>query len=81
LLVGPGDVSALASAIERLLQNADIRRHLGEQGCQLVSRRYSSQAMAERYLTAYSAALDAKKRHVKPAPSAAAPACDKSGRC
>lgn len=47
LLVPPGDPSALAAALERLLDDTDLGRELGERGRQRVARLYGGDTMVE----------------------------------
>ncbi len=48
LLVPPGDVAALADALERLLRDPELRRRLGEAGRSLVAELYAEDARAAR---------------------------------
>ncbi len=45
LLVPPGEVEPLARAVERLLDDPDLRRRLGEAGRRMVKETYSQEAM------------------------------------
>lgn len=53
LLVPVGDRGALASAIERLLEDDELRRGLAEHGRAFVERTCSARAMADAYLEIY----------------------------
>jgi glycosyltransferase involved in cell wall biosynthesis len=53
LLVEPGDTHALRSAIARLLSQPDLCRRIGAAGHNLVSRDYTSEAMALKYRQMY----------------------------
>ncbi|MBZ5630067.1 MAG: glycosyltransferase family 4 protein [Acidobacteriia bacterium] len=64
LLVPPGDVPALAASIERLLDDACLRRQLGCSGYDLVKEHYSATTMAERYSAVYRDALVARAHAV-----------------
>ncbi len=57
LLVPAGDVSALAAALTRLVNDPDLRRRLGEAGSARVCERYSQQSVREKTLTMYSELL------------------------
>ncbi|KAA6458310.1 glycosyltransferase family 4 protein [Acidobacteria bacterium AB60] len=57
LLIAPGDVRALADAIELLLRDPTLRRRLGEEGRALVLRRYSASQMTNEYATVYQNAM------------------------
>lgn len=59
MLIAPGDVSALIAALDRLLQDVDLRRRLGAAGRQRILREFSVQAMVEGNLTVYRKVLDA----------------------
>jgi glycogen(starch) synthase len=53
LLVPPGDVSALRSALERLLGDADLRRALGTAARERARMRFSWDTVAEATVAAY----------------------------
>jgi glycosyltransferase involved in cell wall biosynthesis len=53
LLVPPGDASALAAAIERVLDDPDLRVRLGRAGRERVVARYTWRAAAERTVEVY----------------------------
>lgn len=53
LLVAPGDVAGLAGAINTLLDDADLRRRMGEAGRALMLREFSVDAMCEGNLAVY----------------------------
>lgn len=53
LLVAPGAPSELAAALLRLVEDAELRRRLGEAGRAAVSRNYSLEAMTHRYELLY----------------------------
>jgi len=59
-LVPVGDVSALATAITRLLQDAAMRQCLGKAGRRRVEERFSMPVFADRYLRLYRSLLEAK---------------------
>jgi glycogen synthase len=58
LLVPYGDVAALAGAIERLLDNPDLARRLGENGQTKVEQHYNWDKVTQRALEQYMAILD-----------------------
>jgi len=58
LLVPPGDATALAGAIRRLLDDPEAARRMGERG-QAISRRYSLEAMGARLKSLYRECLAA----------------------
>ncbi|MBI4241719.1 MAG: glycosyltransferase [Candidatus Rokubacteria bacterium] len=60
LLVPAGDPAALAAAIRRLLQDAQLRRALGEAGRHLVEAHYSGARLAERLTSLYAGLLQAR---------------------
>lgn len=53
LLVAPGDIEALRVAVERLCNDAALRRQLGDGGRALISREFSLDAMVEGNLSVY----------------------------
>ncbi|MCL6596668.1 MAG: glycosyltransferase family 4 protein [Firmicutes bacterium] len=56
LLVPPGDVDALAAALERLLTDPDLARAMGERAHALARARHSLEAMARAWLEVYAGA-------------------------
>jgi glycosyltransferase involved in cell wall biosynthesis len=56
VLVPPGDVAALRTALERLLEDAELRRSLGESAREHAVRTGSPAAIAERLVEAYRSA-------------------------
>jgi glycosyltransferase involved in cell wall biosynthesis len=61
LLVPPGDIEALASAMYRLVQNPGLRLSLGREGLELVRREFSLDQLAERSLVMYDEILQRKR--------------------
>ena len=57
LLIAPGDVPALAAAMNRLLGDAQLRSTMGEAGRALVLREFSTQVMCEGNLAIYKKVL------------------------
>jgi len=57
LLTPPGDVEAIANAIERLLRDAAERRRLGAAARATIVQRYSSGSVADRWLDAYQSVM------------------------
>lgn len=58
IVVPPRDPDALASALNRLVADADLRRRLGEEGRKLIQTEYSMEEMARRLLGVYSSVLE-----------------------
>ncbi|ENO76171.1 glycosyltransferase [Thauera sp. 63] len=58
LLIPPGDVPALAAAMNRLLGDATLRACMGEAGRTLVLREFSTEAMCDGNLTIYRKVLE-----------------------
>jgi glycosyltransferase involved in cell wall biosynthesis len=56
-LVAPGDVSALAAAVRRVLADPHLAAGLGRQGQDLVARRYSSARMRQDYASVFAEAV------------------------
>lgn len=59
LLVEPGDVSALAAAIEQLVVDAERRRAMGQRGRERVATAFSMDRWVERLDAAYQEVLSA----------------------
>jgi glycosyltransferase involved in cell wall biosynthesis len=53
LIVGRDDVAALAAALQRLIDDADLRGRLGRNGRSWVAQRYEWRACVERMLQTY----------------------------
>jgi glycosyltransferase involved in cell wall biosynthesis len=53
LLIPPGDVSALTSALRRLLEDADLRKKMGEAGRARILAEFSIDAMVDGNLAVY----------------------------
>lgn len=53
VLAPPGDVSALAAALQRVSQDDSLRRSLGEHARSVQRERYSLEAMSRAYLSIY----------------------------
>jgi glycosyltransferase involved in cell wall biosynthesis len=51
--VEPHDSDELASAIEKLLTDADLRTRLGKLGSSIAGSRYGEAHMAEQYIAIY----------------------------
>lgn len=58
LLVEPGDHISLRDGLARLLQDAPLRRSLGENAQRIVRQRYCRSTMAGNYITEYRKAAD-----------------------
>jgi glycosyltransferase involved in cell wall biosynthesis len=59
LLVEPGDPAALAAGIQRLLNDDELRRGLGEAGPAIVNERFTLDRMVEETLAVYAEVLSA----------------------
>jgi glycosyltransferase involved in cell wall biosynthesis len=57
LLVPPGDVSALASTMDRLLSNRSMREAMGVQGRQFARETFGEQVVIDRLLALYGGQL------------------------
>jgi glycosyltransferase involved in cell wall biosynthesis len=53
VLVAPKDVGALASSLERLLGDSELREHLGVHAAKRVASEYSANRTASELLTLY----------------------------
>ena len=62
MLVPPGDVSALAAALDQLLGNPHLRARLGALGRAYATSRFSPDAVAERYAALYQQILTRRPR-------------------
>jgi rhamnosyl/mannosyltransferase len=60
LTVAPGDASALAGALSRLIADEALRRRLGEAGRMRVEQRFSMAAMVDATLAMYRDVLDSR---------------------
>ncbi|MGC9261787.1 MAG: glycosyltransferase, partial [Phycisphaerae bacterium] len=56
LLFEPGNAESLAQAINRLLENRELRQRMGEAGRKRYEEMFTAQQMAEKMLAAYAAA-------------------------
>lgn len=64
LLVAPADAHALARAVERLLEDPDLRRAMGQAGRARVVRDFSIAAMSDAYMNLYRAVLGQRHAYV-----------------
>ena len=62
LLCNPRDPASIAERIIRLLQNADLRRHLGDQARRRVSGMFSTHVLIERNERFYSRCIESQSR-------------------
>lgn len=53
LLVPPRDVNALANAIQSLVEDPELRRHMGREGRRMVLEHFTQEAVIEQTLLAY----------------------------
>lgn len=53
ILVEPGDVTALAASIERLLEDGELRRRMGNVGREIAQRKFNWEQAAQQTLEAY----------------------------
>jgi rhamnosyl/mannosyltransferase len=60
LVVPPRDPSALASAIQELLKDADLRRRMGDAGHERATREFSIDRMVSLMLSVYERVLDSR---------------------
>jgi glycosyltransferase involved in cell wall biosynthesis len=60
LLVPPADVSALAAALSRLLEDEPLRRAMGERGAERLAAHFSTAAMIDATIGLYQALLRGK---------------------
>ena len=61
LLVAPENADALAAAILRMLQNAELRTRLGAAARKLIEDEYSADRMTAEYMRVYEAAVATKR--------------------
>jgi len=66
LTVPPGDPAALAAAIDRLLGDPDLARHLGLAGRRRVAAEYRAEVFVKRIEDVYEAALAERRTAVRP---------------
>jgi glycosyltransferase involved in cell wall biosynthesis len=66
LLIEPGNVDALASALLRLLDNPAWAAEMGAQGQAMVQRNFSADAMARNYEDIYDAVLETVAPRIRP---------------
>jgi glycosyltransferase involved in cell wall biosynthesis len=69
LLVDPGDVDGLQSALARLLTDADLCSRIGAAGHEWVGRNYTSDAMALKYRQMYDDVLGTPAIATVPTPA------------
>lgn len=62
LLVPPGDVAALSSALERLARDRGLAASLGARGQRFVSERFSWSAIVDRWIALYARVVAAGRR-------------------
>jgi glycosyltransferase involved in cell wall biosynthesis len=61
LLVRPDDAAGLAAAIERLLDDRELRQTVVANGAELVERKFSAETMVERFGAAYVSAVERRR--------------------
>jgi glycosyltransferase involved in cell wall biosynthesis len=66
LLVAPGDAAGLKDALARLLSDRELCSRLGVNAHDWVSRNYTSDTMASRYISMYEEVLGLKNAHAEP---------------
>jgi glycosyltransferase involved in cell wall biosynthesis len=64
LLVPPGDVEAVARALDRLLSDAGLRRRLGREGRRRVESYFAMDKYIERVLAVYQKAIERAREHL-----------------
>lgn len=69
LLVPPRDAAALASAVQRLADDAHLRKRLGEEGRRLAEQAFDIRQVVRRHLEIYDALIAAAGAHRKFEPS------------
>ena len=62
-LVPPGDVEALAEALARLVNDAELRAEMGQAGRMRAAQRFDARTVAEQVLTVYQRAIDMLRMH------------------
>jgi glycosyltransferase involved in cell wall biosynthesis len=62
--VAPADAEALARAVERLLEDPDLRRAMGQAGRARAVRDFSIAAMSDAYMNLYRAVLGQRHAYV-----------------
>jgi len=67
VIVPPGDVTALAAALDRLLGEPDYARRLGAAAARRARDEYDVERMVDRYVDLYAEALAARRRGSAPA--------------
>jgi glycosyltransferase involved in cell wall biosynthesis len=70
LAVAPGDAHALANAVQRLVDDADLRRAMGAAGSRFVDQEFGRRAWAARYLDLLEHARHADAGRAEPQPDA-----------
>lgn len=60
ILVAPSDSAAMASAIEKILENPSLQKKMGDAGAQIAKEKYSQELQAKHYLDWYEEILKGK---------------------